>query len=227
MARVIAGVVDDVVALGAPRACAGCGMPGRALCVPCEALVIGAPRWHRPTPTPDQWIPTQVVADYNGIARAAITAWKEAGRRDVAAHLARALAVALDASASALPPGSITIVPIPASASALRRRGEDAWDRVVRRAVDQMPTPAGGVCIARCLHHVRKPKDQSGLSATDRRLNLAGALTCAPAPPGPVILVDDIVTTGATLAEAARALRAAGVLHISGAAIAATSRDRR
>lgn len=228
-ARRLAGTLGDVVALGAPPACAGCGRPGPAVCTPCGAQLMATPRPHRPTPTPPGWVPTHVVSDYSGAVRTVLAAWKERARRDVAAHLARALAVALASSASELAPADrgvpaspVTVVPIPASAAARRRRGEDAWERVVRRAVDE--APVDGLRFARSLRHVRQPRDQAGLSAAERRSNLRGALECVDMPPGPVIVADDIVTTGATLAEAARALRAAGVPDVRAAAIAATSR---
>lgn len=230
--RRIASALDDVVGLGAPAACAGCGRPGWVLCPDCEAGLLGAPRRHRPTPAPAHWVPTHVVSDYSGTARRALTAWKEAGRRDMAARLAPALAAALAASASALAgccdaAAPITVVPVPASAAALRRRGEDAWARVVRCAVERMPITAPRMRVVRCLRHVRQPRDQAGLSAAERRVNLTGAMACTGLPAGPCVVVDDIVTTGATIAEAARALRAAGACHVGAAAIAATSRDGR
>ena len=220
----------DVVALGAPCACAGCGRPGPAVCAECARCLQGAAKVHHPSPTPPGWIPAHVVADYDGTTRAVMTAWKERGRRDVSVHLAgllaRAIAAAvtvIDAEGQRAPRAEIAIVPIPASSAAWRRRGEDAWERVVRQAMQQCPRDAR-LRVVRALRLVRQPQDQAGLTASERRGNLAGALTCVAAPADRVIVVDDIVTTGATLAEAARALREAGVGSLSAAAIAATSR---
>ena len=226
----LSGALADVVALGAPCTCAGCGRPGPAVCLECERCLHGGVRVHRPSPTPSGWIPAHVVADYDGTTRAVMTAWKERGRRDVSVYLAgllaRAIAAAvtvIDAEGQRAPRAEIAIVPIPASSAAWRRRGEDAWERVVRQAMQQCPTDAR-LRVVRVLRLVRQPQDQAGLTASERRENLAGALTCVEAPGCRVIVVDDIITTGATLAEAARALREAGVGSLSAAAIAATSR---
>ena len=227
----LSGALADIVALGAPSACAGCGGPGPAVCAECARCLQGAARVHRPTPTPPGWVPAHVVADYDGTTRAVMTAWKERGRRDVSVHLAGPLVCAITAAVTALDaaggPAScgaeIAIVPIPASSAARRRRGEDAWERVVRQAMQQCPTDAR-LRLVRALRLVRQPIDQAGLTASERRDNLAGALACVAAPAGRVIVVDDIVTTGATLAEAARALGEAGVVTARAAAIAATSR---
>ncbi len=187
---------------------------------------------HQPSPVPDGWISTHVVADYAGITRTILTAWKERGRRDVSVYLARALARSVHEAGvaartqSASDVGCVTIVPIPASCAARRRRGEDAWARVVRQAM-QVADPPVGLTLARCLRLTRQPRDQAGLTALERKANLAEALACDAPPEGPVIIVDDIVTTGATLAEAARALRVAGAGEVRAAAIAATSRGRR
>jgi predicted amidophosphoribosyltransferase len=174
-------------------------------------------------------MPTYVASDYEGITRAIITAWKERGRRDVAVHLAHALSVALRAVVSEEDGRAdrdgphLTVVPIPSSPAARRRRGEDAWDRVVRLALAEVSRHCR-IDVARCLQLTRQPRDQAGLSAPERRANLAGALVCRTAPRTPIVLVDDIVTTGATLTEGARALRAAGGEVRWAAAMTATSR---
>ncbi|MGI5232974.1 phosphoribosyltransferase family protein [Actinoallomurus sp. CA-142502] len=83
---------------------------------------------------------------------------------------------------------------------------------------------AGIVCV-RALRHRRRVADQAGLSAMDRALNLTGAMESRLDLGGRrVIVVDDVITTGATLAEAARALRAAGADVRASAVIAATQR---
>jgi predicted amidophosphoribosyltransferase len=90
----------------------------------------------------------------------------------------------------------------------------------------QVADPRVGLTLARSLRLTRQPRDQAGLTAPERKANLVEAFACEAPPEGPVIIVDDIVTTGATLAEAARALRVAGVGEVRAVAIAATSRGR-
>jgi orotate phosphoribosyltransferase-like protein len=97
---------------------------------------------------------------------------------------------------------------------------------LVRDATTGVP---GGAHLAPAVRLVRRTVDQAGLGAAERRANLGGAMALVPrwalAVDGAVCLVaDDVVTTGATLAEAARVLRAAGAAHVTAAVIAATSR---
>ena len=74
----------------------------------------------------------------------------------------------------------------------------------------------------------RRVADQSGLDAAGRSANLAGALRASSDLSGvPVVVVDDVVTTGATLVEAARALRDAGALVRGAAVVAATQRNQK
>ena len=93
---------------------------------------------------------------------------------------------------------------------------------------------AGGVQaqVVRGLRQVRVPADQSGLGAAQRAANVSGALAArrqaVPAlDRASVVVVDDVVTTGATLAESARALRVAGIEPRAVAVVAATRRGGR
>jgi predicted amidophosphoribosyltransferase len=77
--------------------------------------------------------------------------------------------------------------------------------------------------VARLLRAVRRVEDQAGLGAAARQVNLRDTMRARPHP-GPVVLVDDVVTTGATTREAQRALEASGVEVVGIAVIAATQR---
>jgi predicted amidophosphoribosyltransferase len=93
------------------------------------------------------------------------------------------------------------------------------------RDTGRSATARTAVTCVQALEHRRRVADQAGLTAADRTANLTGALQARLDLHGvQVIVVDDVVTTGATLAEAARALRAAGAEVPAAAVIAATER---
>ncbi len=222
-AVVVVATLVDAISLGAPPACAGCSLPGQAVCDACRTHLSGAPRIHRPDPTPEPWLPLLVATAYDGPTRSIMTAWKERGRRDLASHLAQPLARTVRGAAGT-EAGPLALVPIPSSSAARRRRGEDAWLRVVRQAARLLQHDGMRVSVDPCLRLVREPRDQAGLAAVERAINLAGAMETDSAPLGMIVIVDDIVTTGATMAEAHRALSVAGAADVRAAAIAATGR---
>jgi predicted amidophosphoribosyltransferase len=86
--------------------------------------------------------------------------------------------------------------------------------------------------VLTALRHSRAVTDQVGLTHEQRARNLAGALVVRPTATArlalrPVVLVDDVMTSGATLADAARAIRAVGGWPVGAAVLAATRfRDR-
>ncbi|HEY6737982.1 MAG TPA: phosphoribosyltransferase family protein, partial [Actinopolymorphaceae bacterium] len=190
-----------------------------------------------PEPAPPGLPPVWAVATYGGAVRRAIVAHKERGRtaltRPLGAALARAIGTALGAAPE--PGESVTVVPVPTSRSAVRRRGYDPLALLTRAAVRTWRHPgelrAGPRRLAG-LGIVRPTADQAGLDALARAANLAGAFAVperlrARVAGRPVLLVDDVVTTGATLAEASRALTAAGARVIGAAVVAATPRNGR
>jgi predicted amidophosphoribosyltransferase len=149
---------------------------------------------------------------YEGVVRQALLALKENGRTDVAKPLGLALAPAL---ARAAQPG-VELVAVPTSRAAWRRRGYDPVALLCRRA---------GVELSKVLVHNRSTLSQKTLGIEDRASNLVESMRARQSLVGrKFILIDDVVTTGATFAEASRALRTAGAEVIGGAALAFTPR---
>lgn len=211
-----------------PRTCAGCGLADGPLCPACGAALAGAPSpaWPRPAPPglPRPW----TVARYEGPARAAIVAYKDRGRWSLADPLGAALARAIGAAAGA---GSrVTVVPVPSRPRQARRRGRDHVAALAEAAANALGRAGVAVTVLDVLRHARRVQDQTGLAADERLANLAGAFAVPRAAERAVVgrrllVVDDVVTTGATLAEAGRALRAAGADVAEAATVAATPRS--
>ncbi|WP_092862620.1 ComF family protein [Quadrisphaera sp. DSM 44207] len=219
-----------LLAVVLPVACAGCGAPDVVLCRACRRpLRAGpgevAPRARPPAPGCP---PTWAAAAYEGPVREAVVAFKDGGRSDVLRWLGPALARAATAALEAGPAGAPwVLVPVPSARASVRRRGRDVVADLAGAAAARMRADGQDVRVAPLLRPARALHDQAGLDAAARALNLAGAhalrrgrsaagLRC--------VLVDDVVTTGATLAEGARALRAAGAAQVHAAVVAATPR---
>lgn len=191
-----------------PLECGGCGAPSTRWCDTCAALWDVKPdEPHLVSPRLDPGVPVFALGRYAGPRRQAIVALKEHGRRDLVVPLARALAFGIHRLTRwAILDVPLTVVPAPTRASAARRRGGDPVTRLAAAATRDHP--ALTVCTAlrtRALVH-----DSVGLSSTARERNLRGRVRLTRQVEGAVLLVDDIVTTGATAREAVRALRTAG-----------------
>lgn len=219
--------LDALLDLLLPRCCPGCrsalprGVRRRAsrLCVACTAALAGDPYRAVPAPCPPGLPPTWTAAAYDTAVRDLVVAHKERGHLDLSAPLGDALARA----ATVVRPQAV--VWVPSSRRAVRARGYDHARRLAVRAARVLAVPA-----VPALTVTRRVADQSRLGAEQRALNLAGAFRASPGTAGAlaglrVVVVDDVLTTGATLAEAARALRAEGV-HVAGGAVVAASARR-
>ncbi|MFF0862927.1 ComF family protein [Nonomuraea sp. NPDC003560] len=192
-----------------------------------------APARRGPEPGPPGLPECWSATSYEGAARAAILAYKERGAVGLAGVLAQVLAftvlTALGAAAGAgWARGPFAVVPVPSARRALRVRGHDPMGRVAVLVARHLVASGVRAEPWAALRQARRVADQAGLSSTQRAANLAGSLCVAgrrKGPPAPsAVLLDDVLTTGASLTEAARALRAAGLRVPLAATVAATRR---
>jgi predicted amidophosphoribosyltransferase len=224
------GLLSALVDLVLPRTCAGCGLPGPILCRGCAAR-LARPRVATPRRVPWGFPPTAAAGAYSGPVRPAVNAFKERGRTELARPLGTALAIAVAAVVGAVPGarGPVLLVPVPSSRAALRSRGRDHVRELTTRAVAELRASGMPAAEARLLLRQGRARDSAGLSAAARRANIAGTFvrTSAPTSGALLVLVDDVVTSGATLTEAAAALSAGtrpGDPPVLAAVVAATPR---
>jgi predicted amidophosphoribosyltransferase len=218
-----------------PAECAGCGHTGSAdvtqgLCTACAFAFSGPPTVVRPLRRPRGLPAVHALAPYREPVPDIVIAQKEHGRLDLARPLGRQLARA--ARAASLDSDPVWLVPAPSARATVRRRGQDPVRRMACVAAAELRALGRTADVLSVLRHSRAVSDQVGLTHEQRARNLAGALTVRPAAVArlalrPVVLVDDIMTSGATLADAARAIRAVGGRPVGAAVLAATRfRDR-
>ena len=211
--------------------CPGCDAAWWGVCPDCQTeLAERRPRWARPDPCPDGFPRTVTSSTYDPLLGGLINAHKERQSLGLTPVLGHRLAQGVHALARArdiLPGAALSLVPVPSAARAVRERGLDATAAIARSAARRL-RPAYQVTVASVLVQTSGVRDQAGLDAHARQANLAGGFRYrGRVPDRPVVIVDDLVTTGSSLAEAARVLRRAGVEVVGAATVAATERRRR
>jgi predicted amidophosphoribosyltransferase len=223
-------LAEAVLDLLVPACCAGCEAPRTHLCPGCRALLSGAGARRVSPERPPPGLPeVHAATSYAGPVRQLILAHKERGALPLAGPLGTALAGAVR---SALPGAGaagrpVLLVPVPSTRASVRARGHDPMRRIGLAATRSLRRSGVPARLLPALRVGRPVADQSGLRAEERRRNLAGALVVprrweAALAEGHLVLVDDLLTTGATLAEAARALGASGGDVLAAAVVAAT-----
>jgi len=222
-----------------PCACVGCGVgvgAGRTFCRDCAArlpaIPAGAcPRCQLHPASPSGRCPRAPRRDPLAAAVAAVwletpvDAWIHAfkypprGLRGLApGPVAAARALAVRAAARAPGAAPDRVVPVPLHPRRLRARGFNPSLELARAVGRAVGAPVDPVALLR----VRDTPSQTGLDAAARRRNLRGAIRAPRPVPERVWLVDDVLTTGATAREAARALRRAGAARVVAVAAART-----
>ncbi|MFF1633641.1 ComF family protein [Leifsonia sp. NPDC058248] len=208
--------VLDALSVVSPISCSGCGADDRSLCADCRRALAPAPaRLDDGVESPPVW----ASLAYAGSVRAVLLAFKDHGRTDAGPALARALRASVVAAIAGARPveraGGVTLVTVPSTRAAFRSRGYHPTELMLRRA---------GLSIgSRSLRLSRQVADQAGLSAAGRAQNRSGSFAASQRLAGRAcLIVDDIVTSGATIREANRAIEAAGGRVIGAAALAHT-----
>jgi predicted amidophosphoribosyltransferase len=216
-------VVDAGYDLVLGSVCCACSVRGRPLCRSCERALPDRPRDAWPTPVPPGLVQPVAVGDYAGVLRDLVLAHKEHGRLALARPLGRLLAAA--ASAWSVTGEPLHLVPVPSHPAVVRGRGHDPLLRLTRHATGVLRRQGVPARVVRVLELNGRPQDQARLGYAAREANLRGKFRAVrPGRVQTLVLVDDVITTGATLREAQRALEDAGFTVRGAATVAATRR---
>jgi ComF family protein len=211
---------DRLLCLIFPPKCIFCGAltdaRSPAVCPKClDAIRLSAARAPRPEGAFFRRAVTALT--YEGPVRKAMHRFKFSGKQSFAAPLAQVLAYAVRQQLDA--PVDL-IVPVPTNRANLRKRGYNHAALLARELSRRLDAP-----WLDALGKRRETRPMFGLRAAQRRANVLGAFALA-APPEAVqgrhiLVVDDIITTGATVSECARILLEGGAASVSCAAVAA------
>ncbi len=225
--RLLAVLVDLLF----PPRCGGCGGVGTWLCDSCIAQIeppypagwtcggCGSAEWGTCRRCRDAPLAGfLVVGVFEGPLREAIHRLKYGRQRALAPTLARLLGLGLAHTPSPWADARPPLLPVPLHPRRTRERGFSQTALLAEALAVQ-----GGYPALDGLARIRATPPQVGLSAAQRQANMAGAFAwqgTVPPPPGPILLVDDVYTSGATMAAAAQALRQAGAGPVYGVVLA-------
>lgn len=217
----LGAVASRALDLALPAACAGCRREGAPLCSDCvPALDARLEAQHGipvglPADIPVPLLQLEWCAPFTGVTRRALHALKYDGERRLAPPLGAALARRWERAGV----GGDAFVPVPASPDRVRERGYDQAGLLASEAGRRLRLP-----VLRALERTRATTAQFDLDRAGRATNLGGAFGVAdggvPVAGRWLVLVDDVVTTGATLSACAATLLEAGALAVSAIAVA-------
>lgn len=219
---VLAATARRLLDLAFPPACAGCGREGYPICADCApalrvrlelpaGVTIGLP-----AEMPEPLLQLEWCAPFNGVVRRALHALKYGGEQRLAEPLGRAMADRWRRTGA----GGDLVVPVPVHPDRARERGFDQAVLLAEVAARQLGLP-----MAQLLERRHATVAQYRLGRRDRAVNVRDAFGPVDTPPHHLrattegrwaILVDDVVTTGATLAACARVLLDSGFMAVSG-----------
>ncbi|MFJ6195323.1 ComF family protein [Micromonospora sp. NPDC092111] len=232
--RDVGGLWSDLTDLVFPAGCAGCGRRDVTLrqgfCPACAGS-LGAlrPAPARPTPAPADLPPCHALGPYAGPLREALLAYKERGRHGLARPLGGLLAEVVAGSVGSARP--VLLVPVPDRAAAARARYGDHLARLARHAAARLRRAGWDVRTAGPLRALPRADsvelDRAGRAeAAVSAFRLRSGWTGRGAGGRTVVVLDDILTTGATLAAVSRTLHAAGMTPKAAAVLGATQKWR-
>ncbi|HEU4323041.1 MAG TPA: ComF family protein [Roseiflexaceae bacterium] len=205
-------LIERLLGLLFPDRCAACRRAGDLFCAGCRALLV--PYGDEARATPAGLVAVRIAFTFEGPLREAIHALKYARRRRMAGPLGALMAAHLRSA----PLPAQTLLPVPLHPARQAERGFNQAAELAR----EVAHTAGLAVLERGLVRERSTVQQARLSAAERQANIRGAFVWrAPEkPPRSVLLVDDVLTTGATLSACAAALKEAGTQEVYGLALA-------
>lgn len=216
------GIVREASDVIHHRSCLACRALGPPLCAPCSAALLQV---HRHA------LGCWVAGRYDGSLRSAILAYKRRGwlalDRPLGSMLAVAVAEHLTDATQGMAPRHIRLVPVPSHRDSLRERGVDAVHRLATQAAVALGSHGMSASVAPLLILAREyPRSSAGSAGARRSVAGAFAGVRVREPTSVrgtwVIVVDDVITTGATAGEALRALAEVGIEASGAVAIAGT-----
>ena len=188
--------------LAGPPRCAACGLLGHVVCASCRDELVECP----PLDAPPPLARLSAAYLYESVPRALVLGLKLGGLRTRAGPLAEAMCRSAWRDAI----GGDVLTWVPGNVVEARRRGYDHAEVLARLVATRLGIPATHLLTA-----ASAKLDQTGLSRAQRRDNPMGAFVARPVH-GRVVLVDDVMTTGATICACARALIAGGAAEVEG-----------
>ena len=202
-----------------PVRCVVCAAGGEQLCAGCrEGLPLLRPPLCERCGAPTAWpvsrcrecsgrrlafASARAAVEYDDRVRRLVAAWKERGLRRLAAEAADAIAAGIE------PPGVSVLTYVPPDLERVLQRGHHPAQRLAIELGQRWELP-----VRALVGRTRSVPHQRGLSRAERRRNVAGAFRPAAESPARVALVDDVYTSGATVAAAASALRKGGARRV-------------